>query len=197
MNPVIFAPSSFVPVVIGFFGLATGYLVYGLHELFGSSSSSPETNKSVALWGLWMSGFMQFITGIFILVGLTWFQVFTSAPILYMAGLAFSAYGIHWFALAHQKYKGLDSRPNGGMAIAFFLLSVLGIIAFAGAGDIPVAIIFIGLALVYLTEIPTAFGVFPAGARLIGVWRILTAIWLLYMVYGVVLNTALGAKWWV
>jgi hypothetical protein len=195
MNP-LFQPSLFVPVVIGFFGLATGYLVYGGNELFGFPASSPESNKSTALWGLWMSGLMQVIAGIVIVVGLTWFQVFSTAPVLYMAGLAFTAYGVHWFALAYQKYKGLDSRPNAWMAIAYFLLSLLGIIAFLGARDAPVAIAFVGLALIYLTEIPTSFGIFPVGTRLMGLWRILTAIWLLYLVYGVVLNVVLKANWW-
>ncbi len=196
MNP-LFQPSLFAPVVVGFFGLATGYLVYGGSELFRSPASSPEANKSVALWGLWMSGFMQFVAGILIFVGLTWFEVFTSTPVFYMAGLAFTSYGVHWFALAHQKYKNLDSRPNAWMAIAFALLSLLGIFVFIGAGDVPVSFVFIGLTLVYLTEIPTAFGVFPNGIRLMGLWRILTAIWLFYLVYGVVFNTVFKAKWWI
>jgi hypothetical protein len=42
-----------------------------------------------------MPGFMQFITGVYLLVGLTWFNVFGNAAPLYMAGLAFTAYGIH------------------------------------------------------------------------------------------------------
>jgi hypothetical protein len=36
---------------------------------------------------------VQFLTGIFLLAGLTWFNVFGKAAPLYMAGLAFTAYG--------------------------------------------------------------------------------------------------------
>ena len=41
-----------------------------------------------------MPGFMQFITGVYLLVGLTWFNVFGKEAPLCMAGLAFTAYGI-------------------------------------------------------------------------------------------------------
>jgi hypothetical protein len=51
--------------------------------------------------------------------------------------------------------------------------------------------------LVYLTEIPTNFGAFPGGRRLIGFWQILTACWLMYLTYGVTMNLALGKHWWV
>lgn len=83
------------------------------------------------------------------------------------------------------------------MAIPFFLLGILGALVFFTAGDAPVGILFIGLALVYLTEIPTNFGVFPGGRRLIGLWQMLTGIWLLYLTYGVTMNLALGKNWWV
>jgi hypothetical protein len=82
------------------------------------------------------------------------------------------------------------------MSITFFLLSLLGVIVFIAAGDVPVAIVFIGLALIYLTSIPTHFGIFPGGARLIGLWRLLTGIWLMYMTWAVVLNLSIGAHWW-
>jgi hypothetical protein len=57
-----------------------------------------------------MPGFMQFLTGIYLLTGLTW---------LYMAGLAFTAYGIHWFAMAHRRYINSSAQLDGWMAIAF------------------------------------------------------------------------------
>jgi hypothetical protein len=144
-----------------------------------------------------MPGFMQFITGVYILVGMTWFQVFTSAPPLFMAGLAFTAYGIHWFAMAHRRFINSSAAPDAWMAIAFFLLSVLGIIVFLGAGDIPVVVVFVGLALIYLTESPTRFGLFPGGGRLVALWQILTGIWLMYLTFAVTLNFSLGAKLWV
>ncbi|BCL80175.1 hypothetical protein ccbrp13_26400 [Ktedonobacteria bacterium brp13] len=194
------APSLFVPIAIGFFGLGTGYLIWGGQEVFGFPTSNPEVNRTMSIWAFWMSGFMQFITGVYLLTGLTWFQVFSKPPAttsaLYMAALAFTAYGTHWFALAHRRYIGASDQPEGWMSIAFFLLSLLGVIVFIAARDVPVAIVFIGLALIYLTAIPTHFGIFPGGVRLTGVWRLLTGIWLMYMTWAVVLNLSIGAHWW-
>ena len=194
---VVFDSSKFWPVAIGFFGLGTGYLVNGGQALFQVPGGNRETDKSVAMWTFWMAGFMQFITGVYITVGLTWFGVFKDAAPLYTAALAFTAYGVHWFAVSHRRYIGSSAVPEGWMAIAFTLISILGLIAFRAAGDIPVAILFFGLTLVYLTEIPTRFLSWSLGARLIGLWQVLTGLWLMYLTYGVVLNLALGYHWWV
>jgi hypothetical protein len=140
---------------------------------------------------------MQFITGVYLIVGLTWFGVFTNAAPLYMAALAFTAYGVHWFAVAHRRYIGASPAPEAWMSIAFALLGILGAIVFFTAGDAPVGILFVGLSLVYLTEIPTRFDVWPSGERIIGLWQVLTGAWLIYLTYGVTLNFALGAHWWV
>jgi hypothetical protein len=197
MMSTVFGQSPYFPIAIGFFGLATGYFVWGGQALFNFPKDSPETNHTIALWGAWMSGFMQFITGIYLMIGLTWFGVFDKAAPLYMAALAFTAYGVHWFAVAYRRYIGASSMPEGWMAIPFSLIGILGTLVFFAAGDVPVGIVFIGLTLVYLTEIPTNFGVWPNGRRLIGFWQILTGIWLLYMTYGVTMNLALGKHWWV
>ncbi|HET9922104.1 MAG TPA: hypothetical protein VFQ30_19880 [Ktedonobacteraceae bacterium] len=61
----------------------------------------------------------------------------------------------------------------------------------------PVAIVFIGLSLIYLTESPTRFGVFPGGGRLVGVWQVLTGIWLMYLTYAVTLDIIFKANWWI
>ena len=197
MTTFSFTQSAFVPVIIGFFGLGTGYFIWGGQTLFGYPVASPQVNKTMGMWGFWLPGFMQFITGVYLLVGLTWFQVFTKTPPLFMAALAFTAFGIHWFALAHRRYIGSSEAPDAWMAIAFFLLSLLGLIVFIGAGDIPVAIVFLGLTLIYLTEAPTRFGVFPAGVKLGALWQVLTGVWLMYMTYAVTLDVALGAHWWI
>lgn len=152
--------------------------------------------------GVWMPGFMQFITGVYIFVGLTWFQVFStpgakSFSPFYMVGLAFTAYGVHWFALGHRRFIGSNAQPDAWMSIAFFLLSVLGVVVFVVVPDIPVAIVFIGLALIYLTDSPTRFGVFPVGGRLVGLWQVLTGIWLLYLTWAFTLNLSLGMHLWV
>ena len=57
-------------------------------------------------------------------------------------------------------------------------------------------VLFIGVALVYATEIPTRFGVFR-GHRLVGLIQVLTGVWLMYLTYGTVFNIALGRHWWV
>ncbi len=193
----VFSSTAFIPLAIGFFGLATGYLVWGGQAVFGSTPSSPELDRTMGLWGIWMSGFMQFLTGLYLMVGLTWFQVFTNQAPLYMAALAFTAYGVHWFAMAYRKYKGGDETPEGWMAIAFLFLSILGMSVFFIAGDVPVALLFIGLSLIYLFEIPTKFSGSKSGARWVGVFQLLTGVWLLYLTYGVVINTAVGGHWWI
>jgi len=197
MNPqsITFAPSVFVPVAIGFFGLGVGYFVWGGQALFGFPKDSPDVNRTMGLWGFWMPGFMQFITGIFLTVGLTWFGVFERDAPLYMAAVAFTAFGIHWFALAHRRYIGASTEPDAWMAIPFLLLSILGATVFAAAGAIPVTILFAGLALVYATEIPTRFGFFR-GHRLVGLWQVLTGIWLMYLTCATIFNIALGGHWW-
>ena len=203
MTQFVFPQSAFIPIAIGFFGLGTGYFVWGGHALFGfPGETSPKIEQSMGMWALWMPGFLQFITGVYLLIGLTWFNVFAkpggaSTSPLYMAALAFTAYGIHWFAMAGRRYAAASALPDAWMAIAFFFLSLLGVIIFFAAGDVPVAIVFIGLSLIYLTEAPFRFGVLPMGGRLVGLWQILTGIWLLYMTWAVTLNLSLGAHWWV
>lgn len=77
-----FAASMFPPVVLGFFGLGTGYLIWGPQELFGFPARSPEADRSLGVWGIWMPGFCQFVTGVILFVGLTWFKVFGDDPAL-------------------------------------------------------------------------------------------------------------------
>ncbi len=192
-----FAASKFVPVAVGFFGLGTGYFIWGGHALFGFPKASPEVDRTMAMWGFWMPGFMQFITGTYLLVGLTWFSVFRNAAPLYMAGLAFTAYGIHWFAMAHRRYIGSSVQPDGWMAIAFLFISILGAEVFGRAGDIPVMIIFIGLTLIYAIEIPARLFSWEPGVRLVGFFQLVTGIWLMYCTYAITVDLALGATMWV
>ena len=81
-----FASSHYVPIAIVFFGLATGYFIWGGQALFGFPKPNPQVNRTMGMWGFWMPGFMQFITGVYLLIGLTWFNVFGNAAPLYMAG---------------------------------------------------------------------------------------------------------------
>jgi hypothetical protein len=184
--------SPFVPVAIGFFGLGAGYFVWGGQALFDFPKASPDVNRTMGMWGFWMPGFLQFITGVYLIVGLTWFDVFGNAAPLYMAGLAFTAYGIHWFAMAHRRYIGSSSAPDAWIAIAFLFLSVLGVDVFFKAGDTTVMLIFVGLTLIYLVEIPTRFLSWTTGGRLVGLLQLATAIWLMYCTYSTVIRLAVG-----
>jgi hypothetical protein len=210
MNPgdpatFTFPQSAFVPLAVGFFGLGTGYLIYGAQELFGLPERSRAVDVTTGIWGIWMPGFMQFVTGIFLWVGLAWFHSFRAAP-LYMAALAFTAYGVHWFSLGLARTLGGDPRPNEFMAIAFTMISVLGMIVFFKAGDWPVGLLFVGLTCVYLSEI--AAGVFSRhpkpdpqprsvnvfGERALGLCRLVTGAWLMYLTFAAALNTSIGTQ---
>lgn len=198
---VTIAHGFLVPIAIGFFGLGMGYFVWGGQALFGWPKASPEADRTIGLWGVWMPGFMQFITGIFLLVGLTLVGAFGGATPTadYMAAVAFTAYGVHWFVLGYRRYIGASSQPDGWMAIAFLALSILGILVFVlvqPAADFPVAILFLGLSLIYLSEIPARFMNSKGAAKMVGVWQLLTGVWLMYLTYATVFNLALGQKWW-
>jgi hypothetical protein len=112
-----------------------------------------------------------------------------------MAAVAFTAYGIHWLVIAYRRYLGASSEPDAWMSIPFLLISILGAIISAAAGSLAVVILYVGVALIYATEIPTRFGIFH-GHRLVGLWQVLTGIWLMYLTYGTIFNIALGKHWW-
>lgn len=207
MDPIsALPPSAFIPLAVGFFGLGSGYFIWGGQTIFGFPKAgegleATRVNQTMGIWGIWLPGFMQFITGVYILVGLSWFNVFgplgaTATSALFMAGLAFTAYGIHWFAFGWRRYINSSPAPDAWTAVAFFILSVLGVVVFIGAHDYPVMIVFIGLSLIYLSEFPARFGFFPLGLRLVGVWQLLTGIWLMYLTWAVTLNLSLGTHWW-
>ena len=187
--------SPFPPLAVGFFGLGTGYLIYGTQELFGYPKRDERVDAAMGVWGIWMPGFMQFITGVYLFLGLTLFGTFTAAPD-YMAALAFTAYGVHWFALGWNRLRRNDPRPNIGMTVAFLAVSVLGIIVFFKVGDQPVGGVFIGLACVYAADFvatlgPDLPGISGTAERVLGFFRLGTAFWLIYLVYAVVLNFVL------
>ena len=135
-------------------------------------------------------------TGIFLFVGLTWFEVFRNTPALYAAALAFTAYGVHWFAMGMNRMRGADPRPNGFMSVAFTLISVLGIVVFFRAGDWPVGLLFIGLTLIYVSDFVASlrdlFGdvLGRIGERSLGLWHLVTGLWLMYLTWATTLNFA-------
>jgi len=139
-----------------------------------------------------MPGFLQFLTGTYLWLGLTIFKAFQSSPVTYMAALAFTAYGVHWFALGINKYIGGDSRVDGYMAIAFLWISIIGATVFGYAKDYPVMILFILLALVYISDIPASLLQSPSWTRVKGFWHLVTGTWLMYLTFAAALNFSLG-----
>ena len=216
-----FPVSAFPPLAVGFFGLGTGYLIYGPQELLGFPRRSPRVDLATGFWGIWMPGFMQFITGVYLFVGLAWFHSFTDKP-LYMAALAFTAYGVHWWAIGMGRALGGDPRPNAFMSISFTVISVLGIVVFFHAADNPVGGLFIGLTCIYVADFfaslfpapppaPTAAAVAggqtSAGRRqtrpflgtlgewALGFFHLGTGLYLMYLTWAAALNFSLGFHW--
>lgn len=199
--------ASLAPVALGFFGLGTGYLIYGPVELFGKPGKSAELNKSLGQWGIWMPGFLQFVTGILLWLGLTIFPNAFGPNIvvgtethtaLYMAALAFTAYGVHWFALGINRYVGGDMRVDGYMAFAFLWISITGAFVFLSNGtDTPVGILFVLLSFVYIFDIPASLTekrMWVAGK---GFFHLVTGVWLMYLMFAAVANLAMGISLWV
>ncbi len=186
--------SPYLPFALGFFGLGTGYLIYGPQELFDFPPRDESVDRSVGIWGIWMPGFCQLVTGILLFVGMTWFQVFRDAPV-YTAALAFSAYGIHWFAIGMNRYQRNDARPNAGMCVAYMVVSAIGIVVFFAASDVPVALLFIGLFLIYFCDFFASLGI-KLGLRGLGLFHLATGIWLMYLTFAAAVNFSLGYNWW-
>lgn len=183
---VDFTVSEFIPLAVGFFGLGTGYLIYGPQELFGFPARDRPVDISTGIWGIWMPGFMQFLTGVYLWVGLSWFHSFREPP-LYMAALAFTAYGVHWWAIGMGRSFGSDARPNAFMSIAFTIISVIGIIVFFHADDWPVGLLFIGLTCIYVSDFFASLGS-VLGTRVLGFFHLLTGAWLMYLTFAAALN---------
>ena len=194
-----FAASDFVPVALGFFGLGTGYLIWGPQELFGFPSrpadeaGARKLDRSTGVWGIFLPGLCQVVTGIILFIGLTWFQVFKGDTALYMAAVAFSAYGIHWFALGWNRFAGHDPRTNAGMSVAFTILSVAGMVVFFDAGAWPVGLLFVGLTGVYVSDFFVGAGM-SAFERLLGLFHVVTGLWLMWLTFGTLLNISIGTN---
>lgn len=167
---VSFPTSAFPPLALGFFGLGTGYLIYGPQELFRFPTTDRSVDITTGIWGIWMPGFMQFLAGTYLFAGLTLVHTFKE-PALYMAALAFTAYSVHWFAIGMGRAFSSDARPNAYMCIAFFCISLLGAITCFHASDNPVGGLFIGLMWVYVSECFASLRV-PIAARVLGFFHL-------------------------
>jgi hypothetical protein len=120
--------------------------------------------------------------------------VFTKSPPLYMAAFAFSAFGIHWFALGWNRYRGNDPRTNAGMSVAFMVIAAAGATVFFKVGDWPVGLVFLGLFAVYFFDFFTSVGLGLA-ERAVGLFRLATGAWLMYLSYAVAVDFAIGYHW--
>ncbi|KYP81197.1 hypothetical protein [Ferroacidibacillus organovorans] len=192
--------SSFFPIAIGFLSLSINYFVQGGSVLFDGPrhTKDPRQNeKMLGLWGMLLGGFGQLLTGTYLMVGLSWFPVYRDAAPLYMAAVAFSVYGIHWVVLGLRRFLGLDAGSEAWMSIPLLGLSVLGTISFGMAGDQPAMILFIGLILIYISELMARFTQIQFWVKSLAFFQLITGIWLLYLTYGVTLNTANGLHFWV
>lgn len=184
--------SAYVPLGLAFFGLGTGYFIFGPQELLGYPDKTDASETTNGWWGFWMPGMLQLFSGTYILIGITWFQVFKGAP-LYAAGIETTVFGVHWLAMGLSRIRGGSLIPNGFMCVSFFLVSILGLIVFYSVGDEPVALLFFGLTVVYFFEFFYCFDLLlPWSRRALGITHILTGILLMYLTYGIVLNLALG-----
>ncbi|MGH7118756.1 MAG: hypothetical protein ACREFP_07170 [Acetobacteraceae bacterium] len=188
-----FATSAFPPLALGFMGLGTGYLIYGPQELFDWPRRNESVDRAVGIWGIWLPGFFQFVAGVILFIGMSWFYVF-KAPPLYMAALAFTAYGIHWFAIGYNRYQGNDARPGAGMCVGYLIISALGAVVFFAVGDWPVGVLFIGLALIYISDFFASIGS-RSGLRALGFWHCLTGAWLMYLMFATGVNFSLSWHW--
>jgi hypothetical protein len=187
--------SPFPPLAVGFMGLGTGYMIYGSQELFNYPKRDERVDFATGMWGIWMPGFMQFITGVYLFVGLTLFGTF-KAPALYMAALAFTAYGVHWFAIGWNRLRQSDPRANVGMTVAFTFISVLGIIVFFKVPDDGVAGLFIGLTCIYVSDffasIKADIGrLGTLSEKALGFFHLGTGFWLFYLMFADILNSVL------
>jgi hypothetical protein len=184
--------SPFPPLAVGFMGLGTGYMIYGPQELFNYPKRDARVDFATGMWGIWMPGFMQFITGVYLFLGLTLFGTFT-APLLYMAALAFTAYGVHWFAIGWNRLHQADPRANVGMTVAFTLISILGMIVFFKGHDNGVGLLFVGLTCIYISDFFACLKEVERFASLgetsLGFFHIVTGLWLFYLMFADILNS--------
>src|SRR5260370_3172418 len=102
----LFGMSTFVPITLGFFGLGTGYLVYGPHELFGFPPRDSAVDRSLGVWGIFMPGLCHLVTGMILFIGLTWVHLFVVRS-LFLAAVAFSAYESSRFSLCENLFHSL------------------------------------------------------------------------------------------
>lgn len=69
-------------------------------------------------------------------------------------------------------------------------------IAFLLGGDVPVAIVFVLLTLIYVSEMIGRFAHLPSFLKLQGAFQLINGIWLMYLTLAFTLAFADGVKLW-
>jgi hypothetical protein len=108
------------------------------------------------------------------------------------------------------------------MAVAFAVISVLGIVVFFKADDWPVGLLFIGLTCIYVSDFfaslfmhvpsrpvaaepggapvtaprPEPTPISEMGERALGFFHLITGGWLMYLTFAVTLNLTSGTHLW-
>lgn len=185
---VDFLPSPYMPLAISFMGLSTGYMIMGGKQLFKYPPNEPSVVRAMGIWAAATPALIQFVSAIIIFVGMTWFGVFKTKPYAYFLIVAFLSYAAHWLAMGWTRFALADERLEGWMGIPLCLVSVLGVWVMAGAGDVAVAIAFALLACIYVADIVYGFQPKPWAERMQGLAQFVTAWWLMYLVWAIVLN---------
>jgi len=189
--------SALPPLAVGLFGLGVGYFVWGGQKLTGfPKSKGAGFEQTMGLWGIFLPGFCQFITGVSLFAGLTIFNAFQASPFLYMAALAFTVYGIHWFAMGARRFLGADPAPDAFMAVAFLWLSITGAYIFWQVWDLPVAIVFFLLIAIYLSEAIARFTTSETWERITSAFQVSNGAWLMYLTFAFAVDFAANGHFW-
>ena len=181
-----------MPLGLVFFGLGTGYLIFAPQELLGFPACDANVDPANGVRDFWMRWFCQFVNGMLVPIGLSWFPVFKGSPV-YAAGIITSLFGSHWFAMDYTRMRRSDPRLDGFMEIACFLVSLLGSIVFLRAGDWSVWLLFSGLMAIYVADFFVSFGRgLPGSVKTMEFLHIVTGLWLMYLTFAIVLDLSSG-----
>lgn len=183
-----FARSPFAPLALSFFGLALGYLIVGGQKLFRYPPSSRATQRTLGMWAMYGPGIVQLTSAVLLWVGLTWFGVFVQKPAAYVLAVAFLAQGAHWVAMGAVRLRGADTDGEAWWSIPLLALMVLVAWIEFAHGDVPIAIAFVLLGLVYASDAAHGFHLYPAAERVQGGVQLAAGCWMLYLCYAIALT---------
>jgi hypothetical protein len=91
--------------------------------------------------------------------------------------------------------QGGAARPSAFVVVSFALISLLGVIVFAHASDVPVTLLFAGLTCIYVSDIFASLKM-AMGEKALGFFHLLTGSWLIYLMFAATLNFAACHHLW-